>query len=78
MPPSEAATSPQRVRVSLLLDEVFEERKFSLSSMFEALKLLVETLLSVSLLVILQRLSPMQLTSPLHILHGLFRISITK
>jgi hypothetical protein len=25
MPPSEAATSPQRVRVSLLLDEVFEE-----------------------------------------------------
>ena len=28
MPPSEAATSPQRVRVrvSLLLDEVFEER----------------------------------------------------
>jgi hypothetical protein len=26
MPPSEATTSPQRVRVSLLLDEVFEER----------------------------------------------------
>jgi hypothetical protein len=35
MPPSEAATPPQRVRVrvSQLLNEDFEERKFSIASL---------------------------------------------